>query len=132
MRRGPTRRGGLAAQFFASGNVAMGGVAASGNVAQAESGAAASEHATPPIADDHTARLVPSNFLQEVPHSAEAVASSASGGAGAGPPAAGWIDPGLLEEECEECVCGLCFGVMVKPASGCPEGHSFCRVNPKP
>jgi len=33
----------------------------------------------------------------------------------------------MLEERDEDSVCGLCFGVMVKPASGCPEGHCFCK-----
>ena len=39
-----------------------------------------------------------------------------------------WINPDLLEEECEDSHCALCLGVMVKAVSGCPEGHSFCRV----
>ena len=54
-------------------------------------------------------------------------AAGGASGAGAGPPVAGWIDPDLLEEKDEDSVCGLCFGVMVKPASGCPEGHCFCE-----
>jgi len=33
----------------------------------------------------------------------------------------------VLEEKSDYSVCGVCFGVMVEPASGCPEGHSFCR-----
>ncbi|KAJ1481274.1 hypothetical protein T484DRAFT_1808111 [Baffinella frigidus] len=44
------------------------------------------------------------------------------------PPVAGWIDPAWLEEKCDHVVCVLCFGVMVEPTSGCPEGHSFCLV----
>ncbi|KAJ1494555.1 hypothetical protein T484DRAFT_1765324 [Baffinella frigidus] len=52
--------------------------------------------------------------------------SSASGGAGAAP-VARWIDPDWLEDKCEDCECSLCFGVMVEPASGCPEGHIFCK-----
>ena len=51
--------------------------------------------------------------------------SIASGGAAA--PAAGWIDPDLLEIKFQDCVCALCLGVMVEPTSGCPEGHSFCK-----
>jgi len=38
-----------------------------------------------------------------------------------------WIDPDWLEEKCDECVCALCFGVMVEPRSGCLQGHSFCK-----
>ena len=30
-------------------------------------------------------------------------------------------------EACEASQCALCLGVMVKPVSGCPEGHSFCK-----
>ena len=48
-------------------------------------------------------------------------------GAAARPPVAGWIDPDWLEERCEDCECGLCFGVMVEPVSGCLEGHTYCR-----
>ena len=40
----------------------------------------------------------------------------------------GWINPDLLEEECEDSHCALCLGVMVKAVIGCPEGHTFCRV----
>ena len=43
-------------------------------------------------------------------------------------PAPHFIDPELLEAKCEDCVCGVCLGVMQKPASGCREGHSFCRA----
>ena len=40
---------------------------------------------------------------------------------------AAWrIDPDQLEVQCEDCVCQLCFGVMVVPTSGCPQGHTFC------
>ena len=43
------------------------------------------------------------------------------------PPVAGWLDPDFLEERWEDSECGLCYGIMrVKPASGCPEGHTFC------
>ena len=38
-----------------------------------------------------------------------------------------WIDPAFLVEECADSQCALCLGVMVKPVSGCPEGHSFCK-----
>ena len=48
-------------------------------------------------------------------------------GAAARPPVAGWIDPDWLEARCEDCECGLCFGVMVEPVSGCLEGHTYCR-----
>ena len=35
----------------------------------------------------------------------------------------------MLEERWEDSECGLCFGIMrVEPASGCPEGHTFCRA----
>ena len=56
-----------------------------------------------------------------------AAGAAGTGWAGAGSPVAGWIDPDLREEKDEDSVCGLCFGVMVKPASGCPEGHCFCK-----
>ncbi|KAJ1494541.1 hypothetical protein T484DRAFT_1765258, partial [Baffinella frigidus] len=39
-----------------------------------------------------------------------------------------WIDPCLLEDKVEDSICALCFGLLAKPVSGCPEGHSFCRV----
>ena len=42
-------------------------------------------------------------------------------------PVLGWIDPDLLDEECEDCVCTLCLGVMLEPTHGCAEGHVFCR-----
>jgi len=42
--------------------------------------------------------------------------------------AAAWIDPDLLEIKFQDCVCALCLGLMVDPASGCKEGHSFCRA----
>ena len=42
-------------------------------------------------------------------------------------PITGWIDSDLLEEEYEDSVCALCFGIMVKPARRCLEGHTFCR-----
>ena len=48
-------------------------------------------------------------------------------GAAARPPVAGWVDPDWLEARCEHCECGLCFGVMVEPVSGCLEGHTYCR-----
>ena len=51
--------------------------------------------------------------------------SSEEGDSGASPH---WIDPDLLEVKNEHCVCALCFGVMVEPTSGCPEGHTFCRA----
>ena len=51
---------------------------------------------------------------------------SSGGGAAARPPAARWIDPDLLEVKFLDCVCALCFGVMVVPSSGCPQGHAFC------
>ena len=38
------------------------------------------------------------------------------------------LDPDFLEEASADCVCALCFGVMVEPTSGCPDGHSFCRA----
>ena len=41
---------------------------------------------------------------------------------------ADFIDPDLLEEKCKDCECALCLGVMVKPVSGCPQGHSFCHA----
>ncbi|KAJ1490921.1 hypothetical protein T484DRAFT_1776215 [Baffinella frigidus] len=53
--------------------------------------------------------------------------SSSSDGAAAAAPAAGWIDPDLLEVKFQDSVCALCFGVMLEPSSGCPEGHCFCR-----
>ena len=56
---------------------------------------------------------------------AAAGAGGSSGGAAA--PVAGWIDPDLLEIKFQDCVCALCFGVMVQPTSGCPDGHSFCK-----
>lgn len=43
------------------------------------------------------------------------------------PPGAHWIDPDNLTTEFRDCICVLCFGVMHDPASGCPEGHTFCR-----
>ena len=39
-------------------------------------------------------------------------AAAGHGGAGAGPPVAGKIDPDLLEEKSEDCECGMCLGVM--------------------
>jgi len=54
--------------------------------------------------------------------------ASRSGGAGARPPFAGWIDPDLLEKRFDDCVCVVCSGLMVEPTSGCPDGHSFCRA----
>ena len=42
--------------------------------------------------------------------------------------AAAWTDPDLLEVKYQDCVCALCLGLMVDPASGCKEGHSFCRA----
>ena len=39
-----------------------------------------------------------------------------------------WIDPCLLEDKVDDSICALCFGVLAKPVSGCPEGHSFCRA----
>ena len=39
-----------------------------------------------------------------------------------------WIDPCLLEDKVDESICALCFGVLARPVSGCPEGHSLCRA----
>jgi hypothetical protein len=39
-----------------------------------------------------------------------------------------WIDPGLLDTECEDSTCALCLGLLVDPVIGCSEGHSFCRA----
>ena len=51
------------------------------------------------------------------------------GNLGGEEPVSGWIDPDLLEEsQCEDCICVICSGVMVEPVSGCPEGHSCCRI----
>jgi len=50
------------------------------------------------------------------------------GAAGEGGAITGWVDPFLLDKECEDCVCALCFGVMMVPSSGCPGGHCFCLV----
>ena len=52
--------------------------------------------------------------------------SSSSAGATTKPPLP-YIDSDWLEEKIEECICTMCFGVMVEPTSACPEGHSFCR-----
>jgi hypothetical protein len=38
------------------------------------------------------------------------------------------IDPDLLVQQCKQCICDLCYGVIIKPVSGCPDGHSFCRA----
>ena len=39
-----------------------------------------------------------------------------------------YIDPAWLSDKSADSVCGVCLGVMQKPASGCREGHSFCQA----
>ena len=39
----------------------------------------------------------------------------------------GWINPDCLVDECEDSTCALCLGILAKPVTACPEGHSFCK-----
>ena len=39
-----------------------------------------------------------------------------------------WIDPDCLVQDCHASECLICCGIMVKPVSGCPEGHCLCKT----